>query len=130
MVIYHSKNMLTKSKLDKSSSTVIYNCIYKFTCTCGSMYIGRTERRSSDRINEHVPKIIWMNTYRNYSSSIAKHFLETGHRVDTDKSFQVITRDKTTTLLLIVEAVAIQKFKPNLCTQNEMVVSLNLPWEW
>ena len=56
MVIHHSKNMLTQSKLGKSSSTVISNCIYKFTCTCGSMYIGRTERGLSDRINEHVFK--------------------------------------------------------------------------
>ena len=56
MVVHHSKNMLIQSKLDKSSSTVISDCIYKFTCTCGSMYIGRTEGRLSDRINEHVLK--------------------------------------------------------------------------
>ena len=67
-----------------------------------------------------------MNKHRNYSSSIAKHLLETGHRVDNDKSFQAITRMKTTTLLRIPEAVAIQKFKPNLCVQKEMIVNLNL----
>ena len=58
-----------------------------------------------------------MNTHRNCSSSIANHLLETGHRVDTDKSFQVITRKKTTVLRGIAEAVATQKFKPNLCVQ-------------
>ena len=62
-----------------------------------------------------------MNTHGNYSTSIAKHLLETGHRVDTDKLFPVITR--------IAEDAAIQKFKPNLCVQKETIVNLNLAWE-
>ena len=52
--------------------------------------------------------------------------METGHRVDTDKSIQVKILKKTTALLRIVGAVAIQKFKPNLCVLKEMIVNLNL----
>ena len=72
----------------------------------------------SDEISEHVPKKIWMNKHGNYSSSKAKHLLETGHRVDTDKSLQVITQKKTTAVLRIAEAVAIQRFKPDLCPKG------------
>ena len=93
------------------------------------MYIGRTERRLADRIAEHVPKKLWMNTHRKYNSSIAKHLLETGHRVDAQKSFEVVTRQQTFSFLRIAEAVAIKRYKPDLCIQKEAVVGLNLPWE-
>ena len=78
----------------------------------------KKERRMSDRINEHVPKKIWMNTHRNYSSLKAIYVLKIGHRVDADWSFQVITRKKTTALLRVAEAVAIQKSKSNLCPKG------------
>ena len=92
------------------------------------MYIGRTESRLSDRINEHVPKKLWMNTHRKYDSSIAKHLLETGHIVDPQTTFTIISRQSKPQLLRIAEAVAIQNYKPDLCIQKEFVVGLHLPW--
>ena len=127
-IIYHSKALLKQSNIEHSSNSVISNCVYKFNCTCSSMYIGRTERRLSDRINEHVPKKLWMNTHRKYDSSIAKHLLETGHIVDPQTTFTIISRQSKPQLLRIAEAVAIQNYKPDLCIQKEFVVGLHLPW--
>ena len=92
------------------------------------MYIVRTERRLSDRINEHVPKKLWMNTRRKYDSSIAKHLLETGHIVDPQTTFTIISPESKPQLLRIAEAVAIQNYKPDLCIQKELVVGLHPPW--
>ena len=71
----------------------------KFSCTYGSLYFRRIERRLSDRINVQLSKKIWINTHWKYSNFTAKQFLETGHSVDTGKSFQVVIREKTTALL-------------------------------
>ena len=34
------------------------NIIYKFSCHCGSDYVGKTSQRFHLRINQHVPKVI------------------------------------------------------------------------
>ena len=33
---------------------LIRNCVYKYTCSCGKVYIGETKRRLIVRINEHA----------------------------------------------------------------------------
>ena len=32
---------------------LVNNCIYKYDCTCGQVYIGETKRRLQIRANEH-----------------------------------------------------------------------------
>ena len=71
------------------------------------MYIGRTERLLSDRINEHL--------------------LETGHNVDPQTTLTIISRQSKPQLLRIAEAIAIQNYRPDLRIQKKFVVGLHLP---
>jgi predicted GIY-YIG superfamily endonuclease len=123
-----TKPFLVQSKIEQSSVHVTSKCVYQFTCTCNSMYIGRTERRLAARVAEHIPKKLQLKGDGIFKSSIAKHLIDTGHNIDLNTSFKVLTRQSTATLLRFAEAVAIRRMKPNLCVQKEMVVNLCLPW--
>ena len=39
--------------IEKRSALIINNCIYKYECTCGQVYIGETKRRLDIRVDEH-----------------------------------------------------------------------------
>ena len=89
-------------------------------------------------MKEHVPK--WLlsrlnetqgsveTAGRNPASSIAKHLLETGHKVDPPRQFEVIFRCAKSRILAIAEALAIRKYKPDLCVHKSVFVALRLPW--
>ena len=86
-----------RSQLEISDSHVIY----QFICSCGDIYIGRTDRQLMQRMSEHIPK--WLKrsmllgspkhqpSNRNPSSSKVKNVLATDHAVDPISSFQPVT---------------------------------------
>ncbi|CAH8579144.1 unnamed protein product [Schistosoma curassoni] len=119
---------LKQTKIDKSSPLSCSNCIYQFTCTCRSTYIGRTERRVQFRISEHIPKNLTLRGTKAFNSAIARHLLDTGHTVDIMRAFKIINRQRTTTTHRFAEAIAIKKLKPDLCIQKETLINLSLPW--
>ena len=108
-----------RSQLENSASHVIY----QFTCSCGDIYIGRTDRQLTQRMSEHIPK--WLKrsmllgspkhqpSNRNPSSSIAKHILATGHTVDPISSFQPLLRNLNSKLLAFSEAMLIRLRNPH-----------------
>ena len=49
-----------RSLKDRSPPLSASNLIYEFKCSCGSRYLGRTERRLLVRIGEHLPKWLMM----------------------------------------------------------------------
>lgn len=118
------------------------NLIYRFVCGCTATYLGRTERQLRHRVGEHVP--VWVSKHVNQqdsrvqghissarrtpASSIARHLLETGHRIDTNTAFEVVLTASNSRLLQFAEAIAINRWKPELCKQKELFVSLALPW--
>jgi hypothetical protein len=123
----------------KNSCSILYSshCIYKFQCSCGDSYLGRTDRSLQVRISEHIPK--WLvkqmsqpnvpsNTQRNPSSSIAKHLMTSGHTVDFSTCFTVLHRSLKPHILKIIEALLITQLSPSLCIQKQLAVSLRLPW--
>ncbi|CAH8484591.1 unnamed protein product [Schistosoma mattheei] len=128
LILYKTTCSITQSKIDKQPFQVTANCIYKFTCTCQSSYIGRTERRAYLRFFEHVPKSLRTRERKTLNSAITKHLLDTGHQVDTLQSFRVISKQPNSSLLKFAEAIAIRRQKPDLCIQKETVVNLSLPW--
>jgi hypothetical protein len=113
---------------DQVAALAKSNLIYGFTCTCGSMYAGRTARQLESRINEHVPKWLYSNRRGIPHSSITKHLHETGHRVNVDEAFQIIYKPKNVHTLRFAEAVTIRLKNPVLCVQKQMVTNLSLPW--
>ena len=73
----------------------------------------------------HVPV---QRTHRLPASSIARHLLESGHCVDLPTAFNVLYASKHSRVLQFCEAIAINKWKPELCKQKELFVTLQLPW--
>ena len=126
--VWETNCSLKQTKIDKSSFLSTSNCIYQFTCTCRSTYIGRTERRVHVRISEHVPKKLRLQGSRALNSAIARHLLDTGHSIDISHAFKIISKQRSTTALRFAEAIAIKKLKPDLCIQKETVINLLLPW--
>ena len=125
-----------RSQLENSASYVIY----QFTCSCGDIYVGRTDRQLTQRMSVHIPK--WLKSSmlsgspkhqpsnRNPSSSIAKHISETGHTVDPISPFQPLLRNLNSKLLAFSEAMLIRLRNPPLCSQKVLTQSIHLPWSW
>ena len=128
LVTHNCRSLLRESNVDKKSADVTSNCIYQFTCTCGSRYVGRTERILSTRISEHVPTNLTLNGPKLPSSAIGRHIIDSGHVIDKTKAFKVITRARNAQLLRFAEASAIRRIKPDLCVQKDFVAHLALPW--
>ncbi|CAH8460842.1 unnamed protein product [Schistosoma guineensis] len=122
----------TKDKLPELASSM---CIYKFSCSCGDSYIGRTTRQLNQRMSEHLPTWYIKGQRKTIRSSILAHLIDSGHAVDKLKSFRVIYRippsfpdGVRSRLLYIAEAIGIRTYNPNLCVQKKYVTPLSLPW--
>ena len=112
------------------------NCIYKFSCGCGSSYVGRTERRLGVRMAEHLPK--WSleqgarrpRSSAEPSSAITRHVTncQLFQRSAADRCFSVVARARHARMLPFLEATLIASSNPDLCRQKDFVLTLKLPW--
>ena len=134
---------LPKDRLPTLSQS---NLIYLYECrNCGKRYVGRTEQRLADRIDQHVPKHIITepepgkkargrppkersNPAEGYDSAIACHLAanKTCSRRYEVGDFSVLTRARTKNHLNVLEAVYISVLNPVLCKQKSFVTSLTL----
>ena len=64
---------------------MVNNCIYKYNCTCGQVYIGETKRRLDIRVDEHG-----RNTEKS-RSPMMNHIIECGSTFDRGR-FSVVAR--------------------------------------
>ena len=132
---FRTHPIIPQNSKDKLPSSTTSMCIYKFNCSCGSSYIGRTTRQLSKRIKEHNPAWLRKGLTKSIQSSIVQHLVDTGHQINTDDAFSICyrvplrsTKSARTRLLHIAEAVAIKIFRPDLCVQKKFVQTLVLPW--
>ena len=110
-------------------------CIYQFTCSCGVRYIGRTTRQLHKRIREHHPVGLTRGTISTIKSSILKHLVDSNHSINVEKAFKIVyttpanqyftTRTKH---LNMAEAILINFYKPELCSQKKLLHNVLLPW--
>lgn len=109
--------------------------VYSFSCCCAAEYIGRTTRCLSQRIKEHHPA--WLNTgsTKSIRSSVVAHLVDTNHRVDTTKAFNIVYRVPPNQpravrerILSIAESIAIRLRNPVLCAQKQFTHTLKLSW--
>ena len=70
-----------------------------------------------------------MSKDRRPASSIARHLIECGHRVESNTAFSLLYRNSKGKLLRFIEALAIKKFDPTLCVQKQFILTLQLPWQ-
>ena len=121
LITYDTMRLLKESNVDKKSLHVTSNCIYQFSCICGSTYIGRTERILTTRISEHPPKNLILNRSKLPTSALGRHILYSGPVVDRNLSFKIIARMKNPQSIRFAEASAIRGIKPDLCVQKELI---------
>ncbi|MGL5708699.1 MAG: reverse transcriptase domain-containing protein [Aeromonas sp.] len=134
-IFFTSTPIIRTSIKDILPKSVASNCVYKFDCTCGVSYVGRTTRRLSERIREHLPAWFSRGEIKSINSSILAHLVDTGHTVDIQKAFKVIycvqgrkSRLLRHQILSTGEAIGIRILKPLLCAQKNHVRTLDLPW--
>ena len=133
-----TKGLCLKTHSIGSNQSTASHVIYQFTCSCGDTYIGRTDRCLAQRVSEHIPKwLVQRMTQprtstlacdKNPASSITKHLMKTGHKVDLTQSFKVLLRNRTPRLLAFCEALLITTHRPPLCSQKKLTHNVCLPW--
>ena len=115
---------LKNKGVQKSSKTV-----YKFTCSCGSSYVGKTTQRLKTRIRQHVPaglrrqlgKITRSRSIEKQSFAVARHLLNNpscGRKYE-DEMFTVLAQARDDLHLSVLESLFISTHKPDLCTKTE-----------
>ena len=102
------------------------NVIYQFTCSCSRKYIGRTGRKLSGRMKEHLPSWLMKGEKRASHSSITKQIVNSECVFRRDQ-FRILLRTNIK-LLPIAEALAVNRFKPDLDVQKNLLHKLKLPW--
>ncbi|CAH8479309.1 unnamed protein product [Heterobilharzia americana] len=111
---FSSRPIITAQKEDKLSSFVISMCIYKFSCSCGESYVGRTTRQLNKRVAEHLPSWLGKGQIKSIRRSVLSHLIDSGHSVDKNITFTIIhhipshlSKGIQPRLLRITEAVGI-----------------------
>ncbi|CAH8588824.1 unnamed protein product [Dicrocoelium dendriticum] len=137
-LIHTTRSLVLHNRQSNSSVSSASHVVYQFTCGCGDIYIGRTDRQLAQRVAEHVPR--WLEQLmtqqngvdprmnRSPASSITKHLLATRHQVNPETAFKVLLRNNNPLILAISEALLIKAYQPALCAQKLLRQSIKLPW--
>ena len=119
----------------KNSDSAASFCAYGFTCSCGACRIGRTTRRSCERIREHHPAWLRSRVIKSVNSSVCAHLVDTNHSVQPSQAFRPINlvRGKQPIsvccrILTIAKAVGIRLVDPLSSAQKRFIRALKLPW--
>jgi hypothetical protein len=109
--------------------------VYRFSCHCGSGYIGRTSRRLKLRIKEHepaamftMPAAVQSTNVSREKSAIADHLINNPDCLSnySRQRFSVIAYARSDYHLRMLEAVYITSLQPNLCLQKQFVATLQI----
>ncbi|KAL3307016.1 hypothetical protein Ciccas_014485, partial [Cichlidogyrus casuarinus] len=92
IVLPVTRRLLTLNLKDRAPGSK--NVVYQFDCSCGATYIGMTQWELSVRAKEHLPSWLIKNNPEKLrgepDSSITRHLMTTGHKVDTKSCFRTI----------------------------------------
>lgn len=136
-IVFQTQRIHVRPLKDKVPLARSSNLLYKFTCSCGSNYLGRTTRALADRMAEHLPR--WLLAGSNQrprstalpASAITRHVIscqQFDRSKPADHNFKVVTKSRHPALLPLLEATHIVTHQPDLCSQKDFVFSLALPW--
>ena len=126
VIVFTSRALVQTQAKDRLPVMTTSNIVYTYTCsTCQSQYVGMTTRRLEDRVKEHVPRWINVQSDRAAKSSIAQHILDTGHAYQPE-SFTTLYKVRNSRILKFYEAVAIKHFRPKLNVQQDFDYGLKL----
>ena len=139
-MIFRTRTLFNGPAKDRTPTLDLQKVVYKYVCSCDSVYVGRTERRLRVRIKEHVPKslidaykrsdvisgqLVKSNgkPYKTKLTSIGQHLKDNakcGKQYNISQ-FSVVARARSDFHLKVLEAVYLQSWLPNLCVQKEYV---------
>ena len=112
----------------------INSVIYKYTCSCGSDYVGRTSNRLDLHIRQHLPdRILNLRLIRGQlantsGSSIAEHMINSRECVadfNVDR-FSIPSRSHSLFHLKVLETLYVRSLQPSLCKQRDCLLGLNV----
>ena len=134
-IVFTSRPLLCLQLKDNLPVSAVSYCVYSFTCSCGTTYIGRTTRRLSERVREHHPAWLHSGVTKSITSAIVSHLVESNHVVNVAEAFRPIyvvrrcqSKGIRARILATAEAIGIRLNNPPLCSQKQFVRSLGLPW--
>ena len=122
-VIFQSRTAFVSIRKDVLPPHYINSVIYKYTCSCGSDYVGRTSNRLDLRIRQHLPaRILNLRLKRSQlantsGSSIAEHMINSRECVadfNVDR-FSILSRSHLPFHFEVLETLYIRSFQPSLC---------------
>ena len=134
--VIFSARPLMKFQLKSATPTLMRSrVVYKYECSCGKEYVGRTDQRLLDRVSQHVPSMIRNRklkkkrpTPETQKSAIAKHLCESEQCADLYSSewFTVLDTARSAFHLATLEAAYISALNPVLCRQKQFVYALKV----
>ena len=126
--IFTSRALISTQSKDPIEVMSKSNVVYEFQCACQELYVGRTSRRLEERVAEHIPRWMLINTSGNAKSAITEHILSSGHDHQQRQNFRIIYQARSEAILRYAEAIAILKRKPSLNIQVEFDYKLHFQW--
>ena len=120
-----NKNSL-KNKTPTCESQICNNSgIYKLTCECQAMYIGKTSRKFTQRIYEHRHSFLYNIPER---SNFAAHMLHPSHKlIPFTNNFQIIKIINDRKYIDVWEDIQIIKYRQKYKLINEQIPNVNNP---
>ena len=136
-IVFSSTKMSLSFQKDVLPAHQRSNIVYKRSCHCDSVYVGRTSQRLAERIRQHVPKFIrnkdlprrrrksTQNTPI-WDSGIGQHLLE--NKICAEKFdvnwFSILATERSSFHVATHAATFIESLKPSLYRQKECVYGL------
>ena len=118
--------------------TILIQLMYKYICSCGSDYIGRTSNQLDLRIKQHLPaRILNLELRRGQlvntsGSSIAEHMINCRECVadfNVDR-FSILSWSHSIFHLKVLETLYVRSLQPSLCKQRNCLLGLNVIGLW
>ena len=133
-VIFQTRTAFVSMRKDVLPTHHINSVIYKYKCSCGSDYIGRTSNRLDLRIKQHLPARILNRELKRgqlantSGSSIAEHMINSTECVadfNVDR-FSILSRSHSIFHLKVLETLYVRSLQPSFCKQSDCLLGLNV----
>ena len=133
-VIFQTHTAFVSMRKDVLPPHQINSVIYKYTCSCGSDYVGRTSNRLDFRIRQHLSawilnlRLIWGQLANTSGSSIAEHMINSRECIaDFNVDwFSILSRSHSLFHLKVLENLYVRSLQPSLCKQRDCLLGLNV----
>ena len=131
-VIFQTRIAFVSMRKDVLPPHHINSAIYRYTCSCGSDYIGRTSNRLDLRIRQHLSaRVLNLELKRGQlvntsGSSIADHMINSRECVadfNVDR-FSILSRSHSIYHVKVFKIIYVRSLQPSLCKPRDCLLGL------